>query len=585
MKQRKNISADTLKPYILVTLAHAERREQIEPKRIAEIFKRLFNCKSIVIAKETHKELGDHLHIAIYNDNASRNNAVKRIRKAFPQFEGRQCNVTFHKGLNYMLAYVTKEDKDPYVEGEIDKNKVLEIAENARKKKRAGRKPAKEILRALRECQKWEDVYENDELTERIVYGSHRNFKTIYQELQIIKESKTHATSRIRKYLDDRKVDIRGVKEYTPEELQEKYVLLDWIAVNLLYQRPMKTKQLLLYGEPSTQKTLLMQILKKTLRIYFVGTRMNDFSGADDHYDMWVFDEYTSNEKRGVTGQVDYSEAASTYNRTILRILDGQECRLDAKYSEIFRKTLNIPIILIANEIPQQCQHYGPLQERLMRLRFYTRIQNLDEERIIKTLMGCIGRRIYQKMQWMEEQRRHLLLYNEETAQCKQIRDKSGERNRVFKIKTDQEQELILKVNKEKRTAILLVVDPESYENTIMTTLKYALIPLETEEQSENKIKKIEALKGGAPFNICREREAKGMKQYLTWPVNLRFLNKNTIISAEVCVPTRKEEKLGTHYENTGKETEEDNLIIRIGSENQHTFISSTGTTVWMHHD
>jgi len=35
-----------------------------------------------------------------------------------------------------MLAYVTKEDKDPYVEGEIDKKKVLEIAENARKNNR-----------------------------------------------------------------------------------------------------------------------------------------------------------------------------------------------------------------------------------------------------------------------------------------------------------------------------------------------------------------------------------------------------------------------------------------------------------------
>jgi len=38
---------------------------------------------------------------------------------------------------------------------------------------------------------------------------------------------------------------------------------------------------------------------------------MNDFAGADDHYDMWVFDEYTSNE-RVSNGEVEYSEAAST---------------------------------------------------------------------------------------------------------------------------------------------------------------------------------------------------------------------------------------------------------------------------------
>ena len=42
-----------------------------------------------------------------------------------------------------------------------------------------------------------------------------------------------------------------------------------------------------------------------------LSTRMNDFAGADDHYDMWVFDEYTSNE-RVSNGEVEYSEAAST---------------------------------------------------------------------------------------------------------------------------------------------------------------------------------------------------------------------------------------------------------------------------------
>jgi len=347
----------------------------------------------------------------------------------------------------------------------------------------------------------------------------------------------------------------------------------------------MKTKQLLLYGEPSTQKTLLIQMLKKALRIYFVGTRMNDFAGADDHYDMWVFDEYTSNEKRVSNGEVEYSEAASTYNRTILRILDGQECRLDAKYSEIFRKTNNIPIILIANEIPQQCKHYGPLQERLMRLRFYTRIENIDEERIIKTLMGCIRRRIYQKMQSTEEQRKNLLLYNEETAKCSEIKHKTGENQRVFKMKTEQETLLILKVNMEQRTATLLV-DPESCENHIMTTIKYALIPLENEKQTEIKIKKIEALKRGAQFNICRERDEQGKKHYLTWPVNLRFLNKNKILNAEVRVtPIENEEHEYYYHEKKGKKNEEENVIIRIGAENEYTFISNTGTTVWMHHD
>lgn len=586
MKTTYSISTETHRPYILVTLAHTERRERIEPKRIAEIFKKLFHCKSIVIGREKHKELGEHLHIAIYNYNASRYNAVKRIRQAFPQFEGRQCHIQFHKGLNYMLAYVTKEDKDPYVEGEIDKTKILEIAENARNKKKAGRTPAKLLLKALRDCQKWEDVYEHDELLDRIVYGSHRNLKTIYQEIQIIKESKMNPISRIRWYLDDRKVDSSGVKEYIPEELQEKYVLLDWIAVNLLYQRPLKTKQLLLYGEPSTQKTLLMQILKNALRIYFVGTRMNDFSGADDHYDMWVFDEYTSNEKRDFNGNVQYSEAASAYNRTILRILDGQECRLDAKYNDIFRKTRNIPIILIANEIPRECVAYGPLQERLMRLRFHTRIEHLDEKRIVKTLMGCIRRRIHQQIQCTEEQRKHLLLYNQEQATYTQIKHQMSEHHLLFQLKTEQGQELILQFNTKERISLLLL-DPESYENTIMTTLKYALIPLEQQKKTLDTIKHIDSLIHAPPFSICREPNYEGMKQYLTWPVHLRFLSNNKLLSAEVRVATTEEKQIIEHLLKThGNEKNDDNkLLIRIGPENEYTFTQVDGSIVWTDRD
>jgi len=51
--------------------------------------------------------------------------------------------------------------------------------------------------------------------------------------------------------------------EYTAEELQEKYLLLDWIATNLVFERPIKSRQLFVYGPPSTQKTLLMSLLKK----------------------------------------------------------------------------------------------------------------------------------------------------------------------------------------------------------------------------------------------------------------------------------------------------------------------------------
>lgn len=56
-------------------------------------------------------------------------------------------------------------------------------------------------------------------------------------------------------------------------------------------RRPLKTKQIFVYGAPSTQKTLL-QILQKVLNIYFVSSHRNDFTGAKDYFDLWVFDEF-----------------------------------------------------------------------------------------------------------------------------------------------------------------------------------------------------------------------------------------------------------------------------------------------------
>lgn len=56
-------------------------------------------------------------------------------------------------------------------------------------------------------------------------------------------------------------------KEYEFEELGEKYLLLDWVACQLIGQRPIKTKQLFLYGPANTQKTLLFHFLSKAIRI------------------------------------------------------------------------------------------------------------------------------------------------------------------------------------------------------------------------------------------------------------------------------------------------------------------------------
>lgn len=82
-----------------------------------------------------------------------------------------------------------------------------------------------------------------------------------------------------------------------------------------------------------------MNFLAKVLRVYFASSRRNDFTGAHDHYDLWVFDEF--HEPRTESGVVAATEAGTAFANTILKILDGQECRLDSKYARVFTKKRN----------------------------------------------------------------------------------------------------------------------------------------------------------------------------------------------------------------------------------------------------
>lgn len=75
----------------------------------------------MVICTEKHKKEEDayHYHAAIWNENASKHTATKRLREAFHEWDGRSLNVTFHKSLATMYAYVIKEDKNPLIWGDM----------------------------------------------------------------------------------------------------------------------------------------------------------------------------------------------------------------------------------------------------------------------------------------------------------------------------------------------------------------------------------------------------------------------------------------------------------------------------------
>lgn len=394
MAQQKNeiLANGTLRPFILITLIHVEKRKEVSITLVNKRIINLFQCKSIIIATENHEEGGKHYHVGIWAYDASKNTLRNKIRKAFKEWEGRAIDVSLHKGWGSICKYILKEDQKPEVWGELNLEQIKEIAKAQQKHKEAKASVDHSlILKRLEEIEDWYNVYRDDILKEKVLSALPR-MKEAFEDLKILRDMETSVFERIIAYLEGR----GEVKEYDVEEIKEKYLVIDWIACQLCFRRPIKTKQLFIYGEPSTQKTLLLNLLSKVIRIYFASARRNDFAGANDHYDMWIFDEYHEHSEISEAGgeKVGSTMEGSSFVNNLLKVLDGQECRLDSKYSKVFKKKKNVPIIMIANKLPQIMTRHGPFRARFYRIRFSTSIEQLEEERVIATLYGCMERRM-----------------------------------------------------------------------------------------------------------------------------------------------------------------------------------------------
>lgn len=107
-----------IRKFILITLTHAEVRSKVTRSLCVARCRDMFHCVAVVVSQEPHKEGGYHFHVGMKIENASRFTAVKTIRNAFSEFEGKQCNVSFHKGWNSVCKYLLKQDQSPLCWGE-----------------------------------------------------------------------------------------------------------------------------------------------------------------------------------------------------------------------------------------------------------------------------------------------------------------------------------------------------------------------------------------------------------------------------------------------------------------------------------
>lgn len=200
-------------------------------------------------------------------------------------------------------------------------------------------------------------------------------------------------------------------EEYSMQYLKEKYFSLDWVAVNLIFNRPIGTQQLLLYGLPNTPKTLVFQLLNEVLHIHHATT--NDYTGAHDDYDLWLFDDLHIVEDSNMSSGFGQSLTSSA-NNTLLHVLNGEEFWLDMKDGRAFTKVKNVPIVGTTNKLVRSLRESGPFLDIFFRLDLKSRLPLLRSERLISTLFGCINRRLQQKDVSWNDAKFIYLQYNEE---------------------------------------------------------------------------------------------------------------------------------------------------------------------------
>lgn len=356
-----NVFKKHIRQYVMITLSHGERRPEVSQELIVSRLNSKFTCRSIIVSKENHAHGGYHYHVGLRNSTASCHTATRQIRELFPEFPGLQCNVSFHKGWNTICLYITKKDQSPLCWGDDSLSDVL-ARSTANTKKRIG----PEFIKLLRSKQSWQEVMQDDELAYKAT-SSYSSLRNAYADMRASIES-PHILKRIWHYMQE----TAGIP-YTQNELQEKWVVIDWLVNNICRARYIKQPQLLIYGAPSTHKTNLVSALGQFLKIYYVPRRRDDFTGADDNYDLWVFDEWNQLE----------------INRGTLKIvLDGQVCRLDSKYGRVIEKQKNVPMILLGNQgLINNTLDYEALSTRIKQVNFVSQLDTpITAERLAPTL-------------------------------------------------------------------------------------------------------------------------------------------------------------------------------------------------------
>lgn len=180
--------------------------------------------------------------------NSSKNRLNKKVRAAFPEWDGRSIDISIHKGWGSICKYLLKGDNNPVGWGEYSLETIRQIAKahNGHRESKSLKGNAN-LVKRLEELDDWYQVYRDETFQDKLLTLLPR-MRDAFDDFQTLKSIEGNIFERIVSYLDKS----GWPEEYSVVDLKEKDLVLDWLACQLCFTRPLKTKQLFLYGTPST---------------------------------------------------------------------------------------------------------------------------------------------------------------------------------------------------------------------------------------------------------------------------------------------------------------------------------------------
>ena len=337
-KQRRSngrtgaMSKSTLRKWQLVTLSHTETRG-VGLEECVQRIEALFTCEKVVGVEEGHSGGGKHYHIAIECSDASKHTATKKIRGAFPEFEGMQCNVRAHKAFTTMLVYITKEANNADLSkavfgGEYTRDEALAELRAKRGKKVNAVCAVRKHIKAGGTIA---GLTENDEIAPFMITSC----SSVIRFAECVSEA-AGVTSTLEKI---KSLAEGGSVELAEQRLMQTQIDALEVFVSQLQGRKPRDPQLYLVGPTGTGKTYVFQLLAEHTSCFIPCLENNDraFAGySDEKYDWMLLNDFHDNVKF----------------QTLSNLCEGISMTLNG-YGMQKTKRKNIPLVFTANSLPR----------------------------------------------------------------------------------------------------------------------------------------------------------------------------------------------------------------------------------------